>query len=234
MKRRRAAGRQSSDNSCSTSDDAHRSGDLRRSARQLRNAGERQDVSPPIIHVPRQATSNSLLSRDALADLHPDRGRFRSFLLAAARNFVCNEFDKQSATVRGGDVVLRSLDYEFGERQLSQELSRNESAEAIFERSWAITMLDRVLKQLQDEYAAADKATFFACLSPFLSGDRSNEGYAGVCETLQLSPEAARVAAHRMRKRYRQILREEIAHTTAAPEEVDDEIRQLFAALRRS
>lgn len=176
----------------------------------------------------------SLLSRDVFANLHPDRGRFRSFLLAAARNFVCNEFDKQSATVRGGDVVLRSLDYEFGERQLSQELSRNESAETIFERRWAITMLDRVLKQLQDEYAAADKATFFACLSPFLSGDRSNEGYAGVCETLQLSPEAARVAAHRMRKRYRQILREEIAHTTTTPEEVDDEIRQLFAALRRS
>ncbi|MEZ6034346.1 MAG: hypothetical protein R3C17_14725 [Planctomycetaceae bacterium] len=72
----------------------------------MRNAGERQDVSPPIIHVPRQATSNSLLSRDALADLHPDRGRFRSYLLAAARNFVCNEFDKQSATVRGGDVAM--------------------------------------------------------------------------------------------------------------------------------
>ena len=174
----------------------------------------------------------SLLSRDALANLHPDRGRFRSFLLAAAKHFVCNEFDKQSATVRGGDVVLRSLDYEFGERQLSQELSRNESAETIFERRWAIAMLDRVLKQLQDEYVEADKSALFECLSPFLAGDQSGEGYEGVCEILHLSPEATRVATHRMRKRYRQILREEIAHTTATPEEVDDEIRHLFTALR--
>ena len=74
----------------------------------------------------------------------------------------------------------------------------------------------------------------FECLSPFLSGDADGEGYQSVCAALQLSPEAARVAAHRMRKRYRQILREEIAHTTATPEEVDDEIRHLFAALRRS
>lgn len=175
----------------------------------------------------------SLLSRDALADLHPERGRFRSFLLAAARHFVCNEFDKQSAIVRGGHVVLHSLDYEFGERQLSQDLTCGESAEAIFERRWAIAMLDRVLKQLREEYVASDKATLFEYLSPFLAGDQSGEGYAGVCEILQLSAEAARVAAHRMRKRYRQILRQEIAHTTATPEEVDDEIRHLFTALRR-
>ena len=194
--------------------------------RQTRDLHQAQDLT--------QGFFASLLSRDALADLHPNRGRFRSFLLAAAKHFVCNEFDKQSAIVRGGDVVLHSLDYEFGERQLSQELSRNESAEAIFERSWAIAMLDRVLKQLREEYLAADKAAMFECLSPFLSGDQSGEGYAGVCEILHLSPEAARVAAHRMRKRYRQILREEIAHTTATPQEVDDEIRHLFAALRRA
>lgn len=193
--------------------------------RQTRDVHQAQDWT--------QGFFASLLSRDALADLHPDRGRFRSFLLATAKHFVCNEFYKQSARVRGGDVVLRSLNYEFGERQLSEELSRNVSEETIFERRWAIAMLDRVLKQLQDEYAAADKAALFACLSPFLSGDQSSEGYAGVCEKLQLSPEAARVAAHRMRKRYRRILREEIAHTTATPEEVDDEIHHLFTALRR-
>jgi len=192
--------------------------------RQTRDVHQAQDLA--------QGFFASLLSRDALADLHPDRGRFRSFLLAAAKHFVCNEFDKESAIVRGGGVVLRSLDYEFGERQLSQELSRNESAETIFERRWAIAMLDRVLKQLQDEYVKADKAALFERLSPFLSADPSSEGYAGVCEILQLSPEAARVAAHRMRKRYRQILRKEIAHTTATPEEVDDEIRHLFTALR--
>ncbi len=193
--------------------------------RQTRDLHQAQDLT--------QGFFASLLSHDGLANLHPDRGRFRSFLLAAAKHFVCNEFDKQSAVVRGGGVVLHALDYEFGERQLSQELSRNESAEAIFERSWAIAMLDRVLKQLRDEYVDLNKAALFECLSPFLSGDQSGEGYTGVCEILQLSPEAARVAAHRMRKRYRQILREEIAQTIATPQEVDDEIRHLFAALRR-
>lgn len=193
--------------------------------RQTKDLHQAQDLT--------QGFFASLLSRDALADLHPERGRFRSFLLAAAKHYICNEFDKQSAIVRGGDVVLHSLDYEFGERQLSQELIRNDSAETIFERHWAIAMLNRVLKQLRDEYVESDKSALLECLSPFLSGDQSGNGYAGVCEILQLRPEAARVAAHRMRKRYRQILREEMAHTTATPEEVDDEIRHLFAALQR-
>lgn len=176
----------------------------------------------------------SLLARDALADLNPERGRFRSFLLAAAKHFVCNEWDKQTTVIRGGGVVLHSLDYEFGERELSRELSRDQSAEAIFERRWAVAMLDRVLNRLRADYELSGKTTLFECLSPFLSTDQNGKSYSGVCESLQLSPEAVRVAAHRMRKRYRQILREEIAHTTATPQEVDDEIRHLFAALRRS
>ena len=194
--------------------------------RQTNDVHEAQDLT--------QGFFASLLERDAFAELHPDRGRFRSFLLAAAKHFVCNERDKQKTVVRGGKVVLHSLDYEFGERELSHELSREQSAEAIFERRWAVAMLDRVLNRMRAEYEFSGKTTLFECVSPFLSGDHNGEGYSGVCETLQLSPEAARVAAHRMRKRYRQILREEIAHTTAIPQEVDDEIRHLFAALRRS
>lgn len=194
--------------------------------RQTNDVHEAQDLT--------QGFFAGLLARDALADLHPDRGRFRSFLLAAAKHFACNEWDKQAAVIRGGHVVLHSLDYEFGERELSQELSREQSAEAIFERRWAVAMLDRVLSRLRAEYDVADRTTLFECLSPFLSGDANGAGYQSVCETLQLSPEAARVAAHRMRKRYRQILREEIAHTTATPQEVDDEIRHLFVALRQS
>ena len=194
--------------------------------RQTDDVHEAQDLT--------QGFFASLLARDALADLHPDRGRFRSFLLAAAKHFACNEWDKQTAVVRGGKVVLHSLDYEFGERELSRELSREQSAEAIFERRWAVAMLDGVLNRLRAEYEFSGKTVMFECLSPFLSGDQIGDGYPGVCETLQISPEAARVAAHRMRKRYRQILREEIAHTTATPQEVDDEIRYLFATLRRS
>ncbi|MEJ7593387.1 MAG: sigma-70 family RNA polymerase sigma factor [Planctomycetaceae bacterium] len=193
--------------------------------RQTSDVHEAQDLT--------QGFFASLLSRNALADLHPDRGRFRSFLLAAAKYFVCNEWDKQAAVIRGGRIILHSLDYETGERELSQELSREQSAEAIFERRWAVAMLDRVLNRLRTEYEHAKKINLFECLSPFLSGDQSGDGYRSVSDALQLSPEASRVAAHRLRKRYRQILREEIAHTTATPQDVDDEIRLLFAALRR-
>lgn len=194
--------------------------------RQTNDVHEAQDLT--------QGFFASLLSPDALANLHPDRGRFRSFLLVAAKHFVCNEWDKQHAIRRGGQIVLHSLDYEFGERQLSQELQREESAESVFERRWAIAILDRVLQYLRDEYELTQKKTLFDCLSPFLSGDQNGKGYQGVCEALQISPEAARVAAHRMRKRYRQILREEIAHTTATPQEVDDELRHLFAVLSQA
>ena len=129
-------------------------------------------------------------------------------------------FAKQAAVIRGEKVVLHSLDYEFGELQLSQELRREQSVEIIFERRWAVAMLDQVLNRLRDEYKLTGRMLFFECRSPFLSGDQDGEGYQSVCETLQLSPEAARVAAHRMRKRYRQILREEIAHTTATSQDV--------------
>jgi len=194
--------------------------------RQTRDIHEAQDLT--------QGFFASLLARNALAKLNPDRGRFRSFLLAAAKHFVCNEWDMQTTVIRGGKVVLHSLDYEAGERELSHELSREQTAEAIFERRWAVAVLDQVLNRLRAEYELAGKTTLFECLSPFLSGDHDGNGYSGVCESQQLSPEAARVAAHRMRKRYRQILREEIAHTTASRQEVDDEIRHLFSALRRS
>mgnify|MGYP003445694935 CR=1 FL=1 len=194
--------------------------------RQTRDIHEAQDLT--------QGFFASLLSRDALANLNPELGRFRSFLLVAAKNFVCNEFDRQSTVVRGGNIVLHSLDFDFGEQQLSQELSREQSAECVFERRWTIAILDRVLSLLRDEYEQHRKTLVFETLSPFLSGDQNGDGYQRACETLHMSPEAVRVAAHRMRKRYRQILRDEIAHTTATPQEIDDEIRQLFTALRRN
>jgi RNA polymerase sigma factor (sigma-70 family) len=193
--------------------------------RQTRDTHEAQDLT--------QGFFASLLARDALANLKPELGRFRSFLLAAAKHFVCNEFDKQATVIRGGNIILHSLDFEFGEQQLSQELSREQSPESVFERRWAIAMLDRVLNLLRDEYERNGKELEFETLSQFLSGEK-NGGYLVASETLQMSLEAVRVAAHRMRKRYRQILRNEIAHTTATPQEIDDEIRQLFAALRRN
>lgn len=176
----------------------------------------------------------SLLSRNAFADLDPDRGRFRSFLLAAARHFVSNERDHKAAAKRGGFVVLHSLDYEDGERQLANELVRDDSPELLFERRWALALLDRVLSQLRDEYDRAGQSTLFQSLAERLSGQTSDESLVTVAQQLQITADAIRVALHRMRKRYRQILRHEIAQTTDAATDVDDEMRHLFQILSRS
>lgn len=197
-------------------------GFMRRVTRDLHNA---QDLT--------QGFFASLLSRDVFADLNPDRGRFRSFLLAAAKNFAFNEFDKRTTIIRGGNVVLHSMDYELGERQISHELSREGSPEDIFERRWALALLDRVLDRLREEYIHIGKSEYFNVLAPIMTGDHTGSAYQPACDKLQITPEAARVAIHRMRKRYRRILRDEIAQTTATPQEVDDEIRHLFSVLRR-
>jgi RNA polymerase sigma-70 factor (ECF subfamily) len=193
--------------------------------RQTRDVHEAQDLT--------QGFFTSLLSRDVFHDATPARGRFRSFLLAAAKHFVCNERDKQKAAIRGGRVVLHSLDFEFGEQQLSAELSREQSAEAVFERRWALAMLDRVLHRLRDEYRIAGRLALFESLATHLSGDVREESLTEVANHLQVSSEAVRVALHRLRKRYRQVLRDEISQTADSSDEIDDEIRQLFEILRR-
>ena len=191
--------------------------------RQSKNVDDAQDLT--------QGFFASLLSHDALADVHPARGRFRSFLLAAAKHFVCNDRDKNSAAIRGGHVILHSFDYDLGEQQLSSELFREQSPEAIFERRWALAMLDRVLVRLRQEFELGGRLTLFESLSEHLSGAAADESLLEVAQRLQMSPEAVRVALHRLRKRYRHILRDEIAQTTDSPDDVDDEIRQLFRAL---
>jgi RNA polymerase sigma-70 factor (ECF subfamily) len=192
--------------------------------RQTKDVHEAQDLT--------QGFFTSLLSRDAFVEASPARGRFRSFLLAAAKHFVCNERDKQTAVMRGGRITLQSLDFESGEQQLSSDLSREQSAEAIFERRWALAMLDRVLDRLRLEYETAGRQTLFETLAGHLSGEAAGESLADTAVRLQMSAESVRVALHRLRKRYRHILRDEISQTTESPGEIDDEIRQLFDALR--
>ena len=191
--------------------------------RQTNDAHKAQDFT--------QGFFQTLLTRDAFALANPAMGRFRSFLLAAAKNFVCNEWDKQNAVTRGGRVVLQSLDFEFGEQQLSHELSHEQSPEAIFEKRWALAMLDRVLNRLRTEYELAARGTLFESLAEHLSGTTADELLIDVALRLEMSHEAVRVALHRLRKRYRHILRDEISQTTESAEDIDDEIRQLFRIL---
>jgi len=197
--------------------------------RRSRDGHEAQDLT--------QGFFARLLEKDFLDDVDPARGRFRAFLLAAVKHFLANEWDKDQAAKRGGGhriVTLDapSFDWDSGESRFLMEPSHELTAERLFERQWALALLDRVLNRLRDEHADAGKIAQFETLQPFLSTDRDAANYAGAAMKLNMTEAAVRVAAHRLRKRYRTLLRDEIAHTVATPEEVEDELRYLFTALK--
>lgn len=172
-----------------------------------------------------------LLEKNSLAAATPERGRFRSFLLTSLKNFLANEWDRANAQKRGGGRERLSLDWEIGESRLSLEPTHTNTPEREFERQWALTLLDVVVRRLQDEFATADKSRQFELLKETLIGSRAVIDYSVIAAELQMSEEAARQAAHRLRKRYREMLREEVAATVESDNEVEDEIGRLFEAL---
>jgi RNA polymerase sigma factor (sigma-70 family) len=171
-----------------------------------------------------------LLERQTLARADPKRGRFRTFLLTSLQHFLINEWQKARAQKRGGGRRALALDFDAKDSQAAFEPAHDWTAERVYERQWALTLLDQVLGRLRQEYADADKARLFEQLKPFLAGETQTTRYAGVAQALKLSEGAVRVAAHRLRKRYRELLREEVAQTVADDAEVEDEIRALFTA----
>lgn len=172
-----------------------------------------------------------LLQKNTLATADPRRGRFRAFLLTVLKNFLTNEWEKQRAAKRGGGKTLLSLDFELQDSKLRLEPADGETPEQLFNRQWAMALLDRVLVLLREEYAAAGKAQQFDALKPFIAGAQGAASYAQAASALGWTDNAARVAAHRLRGRYRDLLRSEIAQTVADEREVDDEIRWLFEAV---
>jgi RNA polymerase sigma factor (sigma-70 family) len=173
----------------------------------------------------------SLLERDALGVADPVRGRFRSFLLSAFKHFLADEWDKAKALKRGGGRRAISLNLDSGESRYAREAVENLSPERLYEKQWALTFLDRVLNHLGDEFIAKGKEKHFEVLKPFLVGEAQPNSYENAARALDVSVAAAKVAVHRARRRYREVLRAEIAETVAVPQEIDDEIRQLRAAL---
>lgn len=172
-----------------------------------------------------------LLDKQSLAAASPDRGRFRSFLLTALKHFLANERDKAQAQKRGGQLQRLSLDWDSGESRLNLEPSHDLTPERHFERQWALTLLDHVVEQLQAEFDRRGHARHFDLLQPALAGDRAALDYAAIATELGVSEDAARQSASRLRKRYRELLRQEVAQTVASPAEIDDELRSLLAAL---
>ena len=178
-----------------------------------------------------QSFFEHLLANHRLAQVHPAKGKFRSFLLASLRNFLADERRKQATRKRGGDVRVISLDAETAEERYRNEPVERQDPEKIYERRWALTVLERVLAQLKADYAEAGKAERFAQLEPFLLGEKAEVSYAEIGRRLDMSEGAVKMAVQRLRQRSRQLFRAEIAHTVATEGEIEDEVRHLLAVM---
>lgn len=172
-----------------------------------------------------------LISKKYLGDVDRSKGKFRSFLLASLKHFLANEWDKAQAQKRGGGQVLIPLDAHSAETRYSLEPVNETTPDKIYERRWALTLLEEVLKYLREEYTADGKAKIFDELKDVLTGESDSAPYAEIGRRLGMTEGAVKVAVHRMRHRYRAILRAEIANTVANPSEIDDELRHLFEVL---
>jgi RNA polymerase sigma-70 factor (ECF subfamily) len=172
-----------------------------------------------------------VLERNVLAAADPQRGRFRAFLLASLRNFLANEWAKSRAEKRKAGTVARPLNLEYGEKRYCREPVDSLTPEKLYERRWAETLLGHVVVRLREEYVRSGKQEHFDHLQAFLTGKNPHLSYREAANALGVSEGAAAVMAHRMRRRYRELLRSEIAHTVTDPSTVEDEIAHLFASL---
>jgi RNA polymerase sigma factor (sigma-70 family) len=164
----------------------------------------------------------------------PEKGRFRSFILTSLKFFAADEQDRQRAQKRGGGAVV-SFEFssgESGEERYQREPGHDETPERIFERRWALSMLERVMERLRDEFVQHDRPENFERMKVFLLG-QSEAPYAALAGEMNTSEGALKVAVHRLRKRYRELFRQEIADTVADPAEVESELRYLAAVLTR-
>lgn len=172
-----------------------------------------------------------LLEKEWLGGVVRERGRFRTFLVTALRRFLANEWDRARAMKRGGGCAVLSLDADLAEARYATEPALAAPADQIYERRWALTLLDQAMQRLREEYAQHGQERAFAQLKEFLTAERNSIPYATVAETLGMSSGAARVAVHRLRKRFREVFREAIADTVAQPGEVDAEVRYIINVL---
>lgn len=173
-----------------------------------------------------------LLEKNDLQDVGRERGKFRSFLLASLKHFLSNARDRQQAARRGGRRQILSLDFQYAEERYRHEPSDHRTPEAEFDRQWALTLLAEVREALERQWRLAGKADQFTRLSPYLTGAPAVDSYRQAGEALGMSEGAVKVAVHRLRQRFGQLLRETIAQTVGTDEEVEAEVQQLFEALR--
>ncbi|MBE0541252.1 MAG: sigma-70 family RNA polymerase sigma factor [Verrucomicrobia bacterium] len=170
-----------------------------------------------------------VLEKGYLKAAEREQGRFRTFLLVALKRFLANEWDRQHAQKRGGFTPIVSIDQELAESRFAAEPAHQLQPDVLFDRQWALTLLERTMTRLQEEYTATGRAKLFEFLRGCLAKDESALPYAGIAGRMNLTEAAVKMAVQRLRARYRDILRSEIADTVASPAEVEEEIRHLFA-----
>jgi RNA polymerase sigma-70 factor (ECF subfamily) len=171
-----------------------------------------------------------LLEGNSLESLSSQRGRFRAFLLASLKHFIANEWDRAHRQKRGGGAVLLSLDLRDADTRYQIDPADNLSPDKLYDRAWALTLLERVISRLRGEVAVEGQAPLFEQLKPFLMAGKGAIPYAQAATNTGLTEGAVRVAVHRLRKRYRDLLRQEIAQTLADPSQAQEEIQALFSA----
>jgi DNA-directed RNA polymerase specialized sigma24 family protein len=179
-----------------------------------------------------QAFFTLFLEKHYVRDADPARGRFRAFMLASVKHFLSNDRDRAHALKRGGWTPIVSLEFETAEGSLRHEPATQVTPERLYEHRWAWAMVSRVLERLETEQAQAGHSETFGRLRPFLSGDEPGMPYAELASLLDTSPVAIRVAVHRLRRRFRALLLEEVARTVADPADIEPEVRYLIEALR--
>lgn len=172
-----------------------------------------------------------LLEKNYLEGVSSEKGKFRAFLLVALKRFLVNEWDRANTQKRGGGVTPLSLDWQDAEARYQINPADNLSPDKLYDRAWAVVVLERVITRLRDENNAEGKAGLYEKLRTFLMVGKADIPHAQAAAELKMSEGAVRVAVHRLRRRYRELLRDEIAQTLANPAQADEELQALFSAL---
>lgn len=190
--------------------------------------------SPPDAQDLTQEFFARLLAKDYLRAVAPEKGRFRTFLRMAMKRFLAKEWGRRCARKRGGGRTHLAFDTTMAEARFQQERADALSPDHIYDRRWALTLLGQAMARLEREYAAAGKTAELRQLKPHLTAERGTIPYAAIAAELQTTEGAARVAVHRLRKRFREVFREVIAETVSAPEEIDPEVRHVLEVLTQA
>jgi RNA polymerase sigma-70 factor (ECF subfamily) len=172
-----------------------------------------------------------LLEKNYLEGVSNDKGKFRSFLLVALKRFMANEWDRANTLKRGGGTPPLSLDWQDAETRYQINPADNLSPDKLYDRAWAVVVLERVITRLRDESNVEEKAGLYEKLKPFLMVGKGEIPYSKAAVELNMTEGAVRVSVHRLRRRYRELLRGEIAQTLANPAQADEEMQALFSAL---